>query len=232
MNERMKHEMGHTIQILQASMQEPKHPQTSIIPLLRIAASEMNAFLLFALFAGVLGLGIAAAKFLSLPMLTSFCAAPLPALLLFHRYVLHGNEGMRELEETFLYSYAEMLLARTAVISLYALVFLLSLSALLHHSAGEEFLRLALCGAVPSVYLCALLLILSGAVRNRENISMFVIVFWLALCFLAALSPFNHILQFCPTGIYAAFAAAGFVLYCFGFYQVKTRRNGYAASIG
>ena len=85
-------------------------------------------------------------------------------LLLFHRYVLHGNEPMKELEDTFLYSYAEMLIGRTMVISIYMLGVLACLSIVLHHIGREAFLRLALCGAAPSVYLCVLLLLLAGSV--------------------------------------------------------------------
>lgn len=232
MNDRLNYEMERAILSLQASMPGPRRPRTSVLPLLRIAASEMNVVFLLALFAGTLSLGAAAARFVSLPMLTSFCTAPLPMLLLFHRYVLNRNEPMRELEGTLPYSYAEMLIARTAAISLYALVFLLSLSALLHHSAGGDFLRLALCGAVPSVYLCTLLLFLSNVARNQESIAIIAVVLWIALCFFALLLPFNDILRLCPTGLYAALTAAGFVLYCFGFYQVKARGNGYAISIG
>lgn len=232
MNHRMEQEIERTIQLLQASMPKPQSPQTSIIPLLRTAASEMNLFLLLALFAGTLGLGAAAARFISLPMLTSFCTAPLPMLLLFHRYVLNRNEAMRELEETLPYSYTEMLIARTAVISLYAFIFLLSLSALLHHSAGENFLRLALCGAVPSIYLCTLLLILSSTVRCQESVSLFAIVFWVALCFLALLLPFNRVLQLCSTGLYAAAVSVGLILYGICFYQMKARRNSYAVNVG
>lgn len=232
MNDQMKQEMERTILLLQGSMPKPKSSRTSIFLLLRIAASEMNLLLLLVLFAGTLGLGAAATRFISLPMLTSFCTAPLPLLLLFHRYVFNRNESMRELEETFPYSYAEMLIARTIVISLYTFVFLLSLAATLHYSIGESFLRLALCGIVPNVYLCALLLFLSCNFRNQESISVFSIIFWAALCFLEFLLPFNDILLLCSTGIYAAVSAVGLVLYGVCLYQIKTRRIGYALTIG
>ena len=106
MNEQMEKEICRTIQVLQASMPEPKNRKTSIFALLRIAASEINVFLLIGLFICVLIFGAVSVKILSMPMLSIFCTAPMPMLLLFHRYVLTCNDKMRELEETFQYSYA------------------------------------------------------------------------------------------------------------------------------
>ena len=61
------------------------------------------------------------------------------------------SHSLRELEDTFQYSYAEMLIARSTVISFYMFGTLIFLSMALHFSVGENFLRLALCGAVPSI---------------------------------------------------------------------------------
>ena len=46
MNEQMEKEICRTIQVLQASMPEPKARQTPIFSLLRIAVSDINVFLL------------------------------------------------------------------------------------------------------------------------------------------------------------------------------------------
>ena len=46
MNDRMEREIRHTIQLLQASMPEPRDRQTPVFTLLRIAAGEINAGLL------------------------------------------------------------------------------------------------------------------------------------------------------------------------------------------
>ena len=153
MNERMEQEIRRTIRFLQASMPEPKNRQTSVFTLLRIAASEINAWLLLGLFVGALSFGLVSVRVLSMPMLTIFCTAPMPMLLLFHRYVLACDQRMRELEATFPYSYSEMLAARSVVISCCMFGALVLLSAMLHASVGEDFLRLALCGAVPGIYL-------------------------------------------------------------------------------
>ena len=163
MNDRMEQEIRRTILRLQASMPEPRDRQTPVFTLLRIAAGEINAGLLLGLFAGALIFGLLSVRALSMPMLTIFCTAPMPMLLLFHRYVLACNERMRELEATFPYSYPEMLAARSVVISCCMFGALLLLSVTLHVSAGEELLRLALCGAVPGIYLCTLLLFLSAS---------------------------------------------------------------------
>ena len=117
MNERMEQEIRRTILRLQASMPEPRNRQTPVFTLLRIAAGEINAGLLLGLFAGALIFGLLSVRALSMPMLTIFCTAPMPMLLLFHRYVLASNQNMRELEATFPYSYPEMLAARSVVIS-------------------------------------------------------------------------------------------------------------------
>lgn len=232
MNNRMENEINRTIQLLQASMPQKKDTHTPIYTLLRIAISEMNVFLLLCLFISALVFGVASVKVLSMPMLSVFCTAPMPMLLLFHRYVLSCNNGMRELEETFQYSYAEMLIARSAIISCYMFVTLLFLSLTIHFSVGENFLRLALCGAVPSIYLCALLLLLSGIIHNQEGLSVTAIVLWAVLCFLITVLPFNQLLQICSTVVYAALAIIGLILYSICSRTVISRRYLYAAGIG
>lgn len=231
MNEQMKKEINQTIQLLQASMPQQKDTHTSMFTLLRIAISEMNAILLLCLFFGVLVFCVASVKVFSMPMLSIFCTAPMPMLLLFHRYVLSCNNGMRELEETFQYSYAEMLIARTTIISCYVFVTLLFLSLTIHFSVGENFLRLALCGAVPSIYLCALLLFLSSIIHNQEGLSIVAIVFWAALCFLITMLPFNQLLQICATIVYMVLAIIGLILYSICSCTIITRRFMYAAGI-
>jgi hypothetical protein len=125
----------------------------SLVSLLRLAASEMNAVFMGLVLIAVLIIGSLVSTRLSTPMLTCFCTAPLPMLLLFRQYILRDTEQMKELERTFKYSYAEMVSARAIVISLYMLLYLLCLSLMIHQAAGESFLRLALCGATPSVFL-------------------------------------------------------------------------------
>ena len=214
MNDRMEQEIRRTILRLQASMPEPRNRQTPVFTLLRIAAGEINAGLLLGLFAGAL-------------MLTIFCTAPMPMLLLFHRYVLACSERMRELEATFPYSYPEMLAARSVVISCCMFGALLLLSVTLHVSAGEDLLRLALCGAVPGIYLCTLLLFLSARLRNPEGLSLLALVFWAALCFLVTVLPFDRLLQLCSTAAYAALAVIGLILYGILVHNVQRRREHY-----
>ena len=148
-------------------------------------------------------------------------------LLLFHRYVLASNQNMCELEATFPYSYPEMLAARSVVISCCMFGALVLLSVMLHVSASEAFLRLALCGAVPSIYLCALLLFLSASLRNSEGLSLLALVFWAALCFLVTVLPFDRLLQLCSTAAYAVLAAIGLILYGILVYNVQRRREHY-----
>ena len=227
MNDRMEQEIRRTILRLQASMPEPRNRQTPVFTLLRIAAGEINAGLLLGLFVGALSFGLVSVRVLSMPMLTIFCTAPMPMLLLFHRYVLACDQRMRELEATFPYSYSEMLAARSVVISCCMFGALVLLSAMLHASVGEDFLRLALCGAVPGIYLCALLLFLSASLRNPEGLSLLAVVFWAALCFLAAVLPFDRLLQLCSTAAYAVLAAVGLILYGILIFNVQRRREHY-----
>ncbi len=227
MNDRMEQEISRTIRLLQASMPEPKERQTPVFTLLRIAASEINCALLLGLFAGVLVFGLVSVRVLSMPMLTIFCTAPMPMLLLFHRYVLACNERMRELEATFPYSYPEMLAARSCVIACWMFCALLLLAAALHVSAGADLLRLALCGAVPGIYLCSILLLLSASLRNPEGLSLLAIVFWAALCFLVTVLPFDRLLQLCSTAAYAVLAAIGLILYGILVCSVQKRRDPY-----
>lgn len=227
MNDRMKKEIDRTIQLLEASMPEPRSSKTSILTLLQISVSEMNPFLFLTLFMGTLVFGVISVKVLSMPMLSIFCTAPMPMLLLFHRYVLCCNDRMRELENTFPYSYSEMIVARSVVISLYMFGTLIFLSMALHFSMGEHFLRLALCGAVPSIYLCTLLLFLSSILRNQEGLSMIAIIFWTALCFLITVLPFDQWLQICSTILYAVLVIIGLILYSICAHTIQNRRYLY-----
>ena len=213
MNDRMEQEIRRTILRLQASMPEPRNRQTPVFTLLRIAAGEINAGLLLGLFAGALIFGLLSVRALSMPMLTIFCTAPMPMLLLFHRYVLACSERMRELEATFPYSYPEMLAARSVVISCCMFGALLLLSVTLHISAG--------------IYLCTLLLFLSARLRNPEGLSLLAFVFWAALCFLVTVLPFDRLLQLCSTAAYAALAVIGLILYGILVHNVQRRREHY-----
>ena len=223
MNYQMEQEMERTIRLLHSSMPQTNR-NVSLVTLLRIAASELQPFVLIILSCSAISFGLISAKFLAMPMLTVFCTAPMPMLLLFHRYVLSCNNGMRELEETFQYSYSEMLIGRTFIISVYMVVILMILSAILHYSVGESFLRLALCGAVPSIYLCTLLLFLSTRTHNQEWLSILAMVFWAALCFLAAILSFDQLLQICSTTFYSVLVIVGITLLSICSHTIRERR--------
>ena len=231
MNNRMEREIEKTIRSLQSSMPEPEARQTSLFTLLRISINEMEPSFLLALFLCAIIFGVISTKLLSMPMLTTFCTAPVPVLLLFHRYILDGNEGMRELEGTFRYSYAEMLIGRSTIISWYMFLTLFALSFALHRSTGESLLRLVLCGIVPSLYLCVILLFLSGVIHNQEGLFLIAITLWIGLCFLALLLPFHALLQICSTGIYTILTIIGLCLYGACTYKIKSRRDLYVVNM-
>ena len=108
MSERMEQEINRTIALLQASMPR-KQSEVALSQLLNITKNEINPLLLLVLFFLSILCGVCLSKDVASPMVTIFCISPLPVLILFHRYVLHSNEPMRELEETFPFSYSEML---------------------------------------------------------------------------------------------------------------------------
>ena len=230
MNERMEQEINRTIALLQASMPQRKS-EAALSQLLNIAKSEMNPLLLLALFFVSILCGVCMSKDIASPMVTIFCISPLPMLILFHRYVLYSNEPMRELEETFPFSYSEMLVGRAMLISAYMTFVFIALAVLLSLSAGENFIRLALCGAVPSTYLCIGLLILSAFIQNQDGLSLAAIVLWVGISYCALALPFDHFLILLPTSVYAALLAVGVALYSMCVCKIKQRRHSYAAGV-
>lgn len=138
---------------------------------------------------------------------------------------------MRELEETLPFSYSEMLVGRAALISVYMVFVFAALAVLLSHSAGENFIRLALCGAVPNTYLCIGLLILSAVIRNQDGLSLAAIILWIGISYCALILPFDHFLILLPTAAYAVLLAVGVVIYSICAYQLKQRRFSYAAGV-
>lgn len=230
MNERMEQEINRTIALLQASMPRRKS-EAALSQLLNIAKNEISPVLLLALFFVSILCGVCMSKDIASPMVTIFCISPLPMLILFHRYVLHSNEPMRELEETFPFSYSEMLVGRAMLISAYMVPIFVALAILLSHSAGENFLRLVLCGAIPSTYLCMVLLILSAFIRNQDGLSLAAIVLWVGISYCALALPFDHFLILLPTSVYAALLAAGAALYGMCACKIKQGRHSYAAGV-
>ena len=164
-------------------------------------------------------------------MVTIFCLSPLPVLILFHQYALNSNQAMRELEETFPFSYTEMLVGRATLISIYMAFVFLSLAALLSYLAGESFIRLALCGAVPSVYLCAILLVLSVAIRSQEGLSLAAIILWGGISYCTLALPFDHFLILLPTAVYGILLVVGIIFYSLCAHKIKQRRFSYAVDM-
>lgn len=231
MNERMEQEMNRTIQMLRASMPK-KNSRATIQVLLRLSAEEMSGVLLLVLFGFTVLLGTTAARLLSQPMLTAFYTAPLPGLLLFCRYVLYGNERMRELEETFRYSYTEMLVGRTTVISVYMLSVQICLAFVLHSTNGADFLRLALCGAVPSIYLCTILMLLTSMIRRQKTVSAIAVALWMGLAFLAVCFPVEQFLLRLQTVVYGIAVGIGLIFYGASVWKTMTERDLYVVNQG
>lgn len=232
MNDSLEEKMEQTIKYLQASM--PKQKQTAVPfgELMNLAWSEVHIGFVAVVFAAVLIFGLIAAKLLHVPMLVMFCTMPLPLLLLFHHYILCENTAMRELEETFRYSYTEMMAARISVISLLTLFAALGLSLVFHGFFGESFVRLALCGSIPCLYLCALLLIICRKVWNQDQIAVLTSVIWSVLSIAAVRFSFDQVLRLCSTGLYAGIACAGIILYVICLKQTQRGKFSYEPVIG
>ena len=227
MNDRMEIEIERTIANLRSSMPTKLRKQTTIFTLLRVAVSEMNPILLTCVLGGILACGYIFTDILSMPVVTVFCTTPLPLLLLFHGYVLRQNEAIRELEDTFCYSYAEMLIARCMVISTYAVLSLVCLCVMVHLTSSVSIIRLLLCGALPTVYLSAALLGVAAKVRSPESISIVAITLWLALCFVMLYFPLNELLLHTSLITFAILLIVGLVLYSISIIQIS-RRTKYA----
>ena len=232
MTEDMNEKMEQTIQYLRASMPRQQPTKTSFGTLIRLAWSEVHIGFVALSLGAVLIFGLLAARFLREPMLVMLCTMPLPVLLLFHRCILCENTAMRELEETFRYSYTEMLAARASVISILTLGEALGAAMVFHGVFGESFLRLALCGSIPCLYLCALLLIICRKVRNQDQIAVLTAVIWSVLSIAAVRFSFDQILQLCSTGLYAGIACAGIILYVICLKQTQRGKFSYEPVIG
>ena len=227
MNDRMEIEIERTIENLRSSMPTKLRKQTTIFTLLRVAVSEMNPILLTCVLGGILACGYIFTDILSMPTVTVFCTTPLPLLLLFHSYVLRQNEAMRELEDTFCYSYAEMLIARCMVISAYAVLSLVCLCVTVHLTSSVSIIRLLLCGALPTVYLSAALLGIAAKVRSPESISIVATALWLALSFAMLYFPLNELLMHTSLITFTILLIVGLVLYSISIFQIS-RRTKYA----
>ncbi len=229
MNDRMEQEINRTIDLLQASMPR-RRSGAALSVLIKTAKDEINPLLLLALFLISVPAGLGFTKLTS-PMITVFCISPLPMLILFHRYVLHSNPALRELEETFPFSYSEMLVGRSVLISVYMVFVFLALAMLLSNFTGENFIRLALCGAIPNTYLCIALLLLSAFIRNQDGLSLAAVVVWAGIIYCASALPFDRFLLILPTWGYVTILIAGVVLYGLCVRKIRKRRVFYAVDI-
>ena len=142
MTHEMDEKMEQTIQYLRSSMPRQQPTKISFGTLMKLAWSEIQVGFAVLSLAAVLIFGLLAARLLQEPMLVMLCTMPLPMLLLFHRCILCENTALRELEETFQYSYTEMLAARASVISLLTLAEALGAALAFHGIFGASFLRL------------------------------------------------------------------------------------------
>lgn len=168
-----------TVEWLKPSL--PGHNRRrSLTLLLRMALVEAQP----ELFLGALGLALLAglvSAWLSMPMVSTFCAAPLPLFLLYFRYFWRSNARMRELEKTFRFSFRQMCFARFAVLSTGAAAALLVLVITVSLREGADFLRLALCGASSAALLGGALLLLSLQERIG-GLSLVGGALWLGMC--------------------------------------------------
>ncbi len=232
MTHEMDEKMEQTIQYLRSSMPRQQPTKISFGTLMKLAWSEIQVGFAVLSLAAVLIFGLLAARLLQEPMLVMLCTMPLPMLLLFHRCILCENTALRELEETFQYSYTEMLAARASVISLLTLAEALGAALAFHGIFGASFLRLTLCGSIPCLYLCILLLIICRKVRNQDQIAVLTAVIWSVLSLAAVWFSFDQILQLCSTGLYAGITCAGIILYVICLKQTQRGKCSYGTAIG
>ena len=201
-----------TIQWLRASLPQQAH-KVSPAQLLRPALAELPP----GLFLGAVGLSLLAgflAGRLTVPLTATFCAAPLPLVLLYFRSCWQNDPRMRELERTFRFSFHQMCLARFTVLfgSTAAALLALYLAA----AWNSPFpLGLALCGASSTALLGGALLLFSLGIRTA-SLGLLGGTLWMGLCaplmglrleaWLAALPLWGWLI---PIGLGTALAAAG-----------------------
>lgn len=158
----------------------PRKGRRNVLPLLWLALAELRPGLLLGALAAALLAGLLAAR-LTMPLVSTFCAVPLPLFLLYFRYYWRDDPRVRELERTFRFSFHQMCFARFAVMAGCAAAALAVLCLTAWGCGTASILSLALCGASSAALLGGALLLLSLR-EKAEGLCLTAGALWMGVC--------------------------------------------------
>jgi hypothetical protein len=226
-NDRMNLEIKKAINTLRSSMPSP-NTNSNYYNLLRLAIYEIRPMyfsisIIVTVLLGIIGTGI-----MSAPMLTSFCTAPVPILLIFCRYVWRDNKSMQELEQTFRYSFTQMLTARMLILSVFCLLSLFFLTAIIYNVINSiSFVRAILCGLMSLTIISGILLLCAGKVRENE-LMMISVAVWILVSFIAFYANADIFLSSCSLILLLFVSIFGAALNVYGLTILRKRGISYA----
>lgn len=227
MNDRMNFEMERTIKKLRSSMPPPQK-KSNFVHLLRLAVREIKPLYFIISIVLTVLLGRIGISIVVTPMLTCFCTAPIPLLLIFCKYVWRDNKSMRELEQTFRYSFTQMLTARMMILTVFSLLSLLILTATIYNAADNiSFIRAILCGLMPLTIISGILLLCAGKMRESELTTTSCAI-WVLFSFTALYVNTDVFLSACSLIILLLVCIFGFALNVYGLTIIRRRGISYA----
>lgn len=227
MNDRMDFEIERTINKLRSSMPTPD-TKSNYFNLLRLAAHEIRPMYFAISIVLTVLLGIIGTSIGSAPMLTSFCTAPVPILLIFCRYVWRDNKSMQELEQTFRFSFTQMLTARMFILSVFCLLSLLVLTTTIYNVINSiSFVRAFLCGLMSLTIISGILLLCARKARENELI-MISFAIWILVSFIAFYVKADIFLSGSSLVLLLLVTIFGVVLNVYGLTILQKRGNSYA----
>ncbi len=227
MNDRMNLEMERTIEKLRSSMPPPQK-KSNCLHLLRLAVREIKPLYFVASVILTVLFGRIGTSIVATPMLTCFCTAPVPLLLIFCKYVWRDNKSMRELEQTFRYSFTQMLTARMMILAVFCLLSLLALTATIYSVVDHiSFIRAILCGLMPLTIVSGILLLCAGKMRENE-LTVVSCALWIILSFAALYVNTDAFLSGCSLIILLIASIFGIGLNVCGLAILRKRGISYA----
>ena len=227
MNERMDLEIEKTINALRSSMPS-LNTNSNYFYLLRLATHEVRpTYFVISIILTVL-LGTIGTRIMSAPLLTSFCTAHVPILLIFCLYVWRDNKSMQELEQTFRYSFTQMLTARMLVLSVFCLLSLFVLTTIIYTMVNSiSFVRTVLCGLMSLTIISGILLLCADKARENE-LMMISVAIWILVSFIAFYLNADIFLSGCSLILLLSVPTLGVVLNVYGLTMLRKRGISYA----
>lgn len=224
----MEREIRRTVEYVKPSL--PKSTdRVSVIRLFRVALSEIDLpTVLLILAPSVMLVAFFASEIVS-PVVAMITLSPLPILLMAKKYLFSANEPMRELELTTRYTYPQLLSAKTVILSLTSLIYLLVLSVFTSFGDGSEFIRCTLGGASAALYMSSAVFLLTAIFRSHHLwIGEASVCIWLLGGASVLLLDRAGVLSSVSEGVLGVLAAGGFIVWCFcAAFKINRERHLY-----